>query len=102
LREEVRSGRLDGDAVAAVLEVAGHEVGELAVPRPAGITDREAQVLALIARGLMTKQIARELGISPKTADRHIQHIYGKIGVSTRAGATLFATRHGLTGGVAA
>jgi HD-GYP domain-containing protein (c-di-GMP phosphodiesterase class II) len=102
LREEVRSGRLDGDAVSAVLEVTGHEVGELAVPRPAGITDREAQVLTLIARGLLTKQIAHELGISPKTADRHIQHIYEKIGVSTRAGATLFAIQHGLTGGVAA
>jgi HD-GYP domain-containing protein (c-di-GMP phosphodiesterase class II) len=97
LREEVRMGRLDGDAVSAVLESGGHEAGELAPPRPAGITEREAEVLALVARGLMTKQIAHQLGISPKTADRHIQHIYEKIGVSTRAGATLFAMRHGLT-----
>jgi HD-GYP domain-containing protein (c-di-GMP phosphodiesterase class II) len=101
LREEVRLGRLDAAAASAVLEAAGQSAGPLEVPRPAGMTSREAEVLALIARGLMTKQIARELGISPKTADRHIQHIYEKIGVSTRAGATLFAMRHGLTTAVA-
>lgn len=60
------------------------------------MTEREAEVLSLLAGGLMTKQIGHRLGISPKTADRHIQHIYAKIGVSTRAGATLFAMQHGL------
>ena len=50
----------------------------------------------LLARGLQTKQIARALGISVKTADRHIQNAYGKIGVSTRAAAALFAMQHGL------
>jgi DNA-binding NarL/FixJ family response regulator len=55
-------------------------------------------VLALLASGLMTKQIGQRLGISPKTVDQHIQNVYAKIGVSTRAAATLFATRHGLTG----
>jgi DNA-binding NarL/FixJ family response regulator len=45
---------------------------------------------------MMTKQIAHRLGISPKTADQHIQNIYTKLGVSTRAGATLFAARNGL------
>jgi len=53
-------------------------------------------VLRLLARGLQTKQIAATLGISPKTADRHIQNVYGKIGVSSRAAATLFAMEHGL------
>jgi DNA-binding NarL/FixJ family response regulator len=48
-------------------------------------------------RGLQTKQIARELGISAKTADRHIQNAYRKMGVSTRAGAALFAMQRGLT-----
>jgi HD-GYP domain-containing protein (c-di-GMP phosphodiesterase class II) len=99
LRDEVRAGRLDAAAVAAVLEAAGQEAGALSPPRPAGITDREAQVLALLAGGMMTKQIAERLGISPKTADQHIQHIYAKIGVSTRAGATLFAARHGFAQG---
>jgi HD-GYP domain-containing protein (c-di-GMP phosphodiesterase class II) len=98
LREEVRTGRLDATAVAAVLDAAGQEAGRLSPPRPAGLTDREAEVLALVARGLMTKQIGQQLGISPKTADQHIQNVYAKIGVSTRAAATLFATRHGLAG----
>ena len=67
------------------------------IGRPAGLTARERQVVTLLARGLQTKQIARALGVSTKTADTHIQHAYRKIGVSTRAGAALFAVQHGLT-----
>ena len=52
--------------------------------------------MGLLARGLQTKQIARALGISTKTADRHVQNAYAKIGVSTRAAATVFAMQHGL------
>ena len=66
------------------------------VPRPAGLSERECEVLSLIARGMATKQAARQLGISPKTCDHHIQHLYRKTGLSTRAGATLFALEHGL------
>ena len=66
------------------------------VQRAAGLTEREAQVVGLLARGLQTKQVARALGISVKTADRHVQNAYGKIGASTRAGATLFAMEHGI------
>ncbi len=84
-----------------MLAAAGHEAGPVQAPRPAGLSEREAEVLMLLARGLVTKQIAYELGISVKTADNHIQHIYGKIGVSTRAGATIFAMEHGLVGVVA-
>lgn len=102
LRDEVRAGRLDATAVAAVLDAAGQEAGRLTPPRPAGLTDREAEVLALLASGLMTKQIGQQLAISPKTVDQHIQNVYAKIGVSTRAGATLFATRQGIAGVVPA
>jgi HD-GYP domain-containing protein (c-di-GMP phosphodiesterase class II) len=98
LRDEVRAGRLDATAVGAVLEAAGQEPGRLSPPRPAGLTEREAEVLALLASGLMTKQIGQRLRISPKTVDQHIQNVYAKIGASTRAAATLFATRHGLAG----
>jgi HD-GYP domain-containing protein (c-di-GMP phosphodiesterase class II) len=98
LRDEVHAGRLDATAVGSVLEAAGQEAGRLSPPRPAGLTDREAEVLGLVASGLMTKQIGQRLGISPKTADQHIQNVYAKIGVSTRAAATLFATRQGLAG----
>ena len=54
-------------------------------------------VVGLVAHGLQTKQVARQLGISVKTADRHIQNAYGKVGVSTRAAAALFAMQHGLS-----
>jgi len=67
-----------------------------AASRPAGLSERECEVLGLLASGLATKQVARRLGISPKTCDHHIQRLYGKAGVSTRAGATLFALEHGL------
>jgi HD-GYP domain-containing protein (c-di-GMP phosphodiesterase class II) len=95
LGNEARAGRLDADAVTAVVESAGQRAPRL--ERPAGLTEREAEVVAMLARGLQTKQVARALGISAKTADRHIQNAYRKIGVSTRAAATLFAMEHGLT-----
>jgi DNA-binding CsgD family transcriptional regulator len=80
--------------VAAVLEAAGHQSRR--VERPAGLTDREAQVVCMLARGLQTKQVARRLGISVKTADRHVQNANAKIGFSTRAAAALFAMQYGL------
>jgi DNA-binding CsgD family transcriptional regulator len=61
-----------------------------------GLTAREMEVLRLIAGGRTAKEAARELGISPKTADNHIQNLYAKIGVTTRAGAALFALERGL------
>ena len=94
LTGEVRGGRLDAFAVGAVLEAAGQRTPR--IERPAGLTQRETEVIGLLARGLQTKQIARVLGISVKTADNHIQNVYGKIGVSTRAAAALFAMQHGL------
>jgi len=94
LAEEASSGRLDADAVAAVVEAAGQRAPR--IERPAGLTEREAEVLGMLARGLQTKQVARALGISVKTADHHVEHAYRKIGVSTRAAATLFAMQHGL------
>ena len=94
LLAEVADGRHDGEMVAAVLRAAGQQSPP--VERPAGLTEREAQVIGLVARGLQTKQVARALQISAKTADRHIQNAYRKIGVSTRAAATLYASEHGL------
>jgi HD-GYP domain-containing protein (c-di-GMP phosphodiesterase class II) len=94
LGEQARAGRLDADAVTAVIESAGQRAPR--IERPAGLTEREAEVVGMLARGLQTKQVARALGISVKTADRHIQNAYRKIGVSTRAAATLFAMEHGL------
>ncbi|HEX2031787.1 MAG TPA: HD domain-containing phosphohydrolase [Actinomycetota bacterium] len=97
LSDEARGGRQDPEMAAAVIEAAGQPAPP--VERPAGLTEREAEVVGLVARGLQTKQVARRLGISIKTADRHIQNAYRKIGVSTRAAATLFAMEHGLVAG---
>jgi DNA-binding CsgD family transcriptional regulator len=91
-----RDGRLDADAVRAVLDASGQ-----AAPRrvyPAGLTNREVEVLGLLAHGFQIKQIGWRLGISTKTASRHVQNIYTKIGVSTRAAAAVFAMQHGLAG----
>jgi DNA-binding NarL/FixJ family response regulator len=80
--------------VTAIVEAAGQPAPR--IDRPAGLTEREAEVVAMLARGMQTKQVARALGISVKTADRHIQNAYRKVGVSSRAAATLFAMEHGL------
>jgi DNA-binding CsgD family transcriptional regulator len=63
---------------------------------PAGLTPREIQVLRLIAAGHSTKEIATTLVISVPTVERHITHIYEKIGAGSRAEATAYALRHGL------
>ncbi|OBG29521.1 HD domain-containing phosphohydrolase [Mycobacterium sp. 852002-51057_SCH5723018] len=97
LRSEAARGRLDGDAVEVVLEAAGHPPSRRAA-RPAGLTRREAEVLLHVARGLSNREIASALWISEKTVRNHVEHIYAKIGVSNRIGASLYATRHGLTG----
>ena len=96
LRAEVREGRLDGESVNAVLAVAGHRVRAVRHERVAGLSEREVEVLRLVARGLSNRQIAEQLSISQNTAGNHIRHIYEKIGVSTRAAATLFAMQHSL------
>ncbi len=97
LRRDVRAGRLDPDVVALVLEAAGHRSsGRRPDLRPGGLSDREVEVLALVAAGCSNPDIAERLFISRRTAEHHVQHIYAKIGVSTRAGAALFAVEHDL------
>ncbi|MGE0728506.1 MAG: LuxR C-terminal-related transcriptional regulator [Acidimicrobiia bacterium] len=66
------------------------------VERPGGLSVREVEVLQLLAQGLRTQDIAKRLYISAKTADRHIQNLYLKIGASNRATATRWASEHGL------
>ena len=95
LRAEVKAGRYDADAVEAVLGAAGHRVTRRR-EGPSGLTQREVQVLTLLARGLPNKVIAEQLVISPKTVANHVEHIYAKIGASNRAAASLFAMRQGL------
>jgi HD-GYP domain-containing protein (c-di-GMP phosphodiesterase class II) len=89
-----RAGLLCPDAVNAVLHAAGHAVR--AAGRPSGLTDREVEVLRLISRGLTNKEIASALDISAKTAGHHVQHVLEKLGVTTRAAATMIAMKTGL------
>ena len=95
LREQARTGSLDPDAVSAVLAEAGH-LPLRRSDRPAGLSPREMEVLQHLCRGEANRAIAGALFVSPKTVDTHVQHIYEKLGVSTRAAAAMFAMRHGL------
>lgn len=97
LRKEAKRGRLDGDVVEAVLGAAGHKV-RAQPQRPAGLSDREIDVLRLVARGLTNKEIAAALDISVKTTGHHLEHIFGKVGVTTRSAAALFAMQNDLLG----
>jgi DNA-binding CsgD family transcriptional regulator len=63
---------------------------------PAGLSAREVEVLRLVANGMTSAQVARELFISPNTVNRHLSSIYGKLGVSSRAAAARFASEHRL------
>ena len=93
----MRAGRLDGDAASAVLEAAG-----AARPRrrdnlrPGGLSEREVEVARLVAAGCSNPEIAERLVISRRTAEHHVQHIYAKVGVASRAGLALFAHEHHL------
>ena len=95
LRRDAHAGRFDEETVDAVLVAAGHPARKRR-SGPAGLTPREIEVLVLVARGASNRQVADELGITPKTAGTHIERIYTKIGASNRATATLFAVEHGL------
>ena len=97
IRTQVRRRELDGDVADALLTAAGQ--AERPEPRtglPGGLSDREVEVLRLMVRGLSNRRMAEILFISPKTVGHHVEHIYDKLGVSTRVGATLFAVQHGL------
>jgi HD-GYP domain-containing protein (c-di-GMP phosphodiesterase class II) len=98
LRRLAAEGVIEPRATRAVLVAAGHGEGDAPAAKrgqhPGGLSRREVDVLHLAARGLTTKEIADRLYISTKTADHHIQHIYNKIGVSTRAAAALWAIQN--------
>jgi DNA-binding NarL/FixJ family response regulator len=96
LGASVRAGALEKRVVDAVLEVAGAAPLRVQQGYPAGLSDREVEVLRLIAQGRTNKEVAETLVITEKTAGHHVEHIYAKAGVSTRAGAALFAMRHDL------
>lgn len=96
LLREAREERLDQQAVDAVLEAAGHRVERRRRELPAGLTPRELEVLVALSLGQSNQGIADGLGISPKTVGHHVDHLYKKVGVNSRAAATLWAFEHEL------
>ena len=96
MRGGAEEGRLDPEAVDAVLAAAGHRVRQRPRELPAGLTERELEVLLVLVRGESNQEIAEDLGISAKTVGHHVQHVYQKAGVRSRAAATLWAFEHDL------
>jgi HD-GYP domain-containing protein (c-di-GMP phosphodiesterase class II) len=98
LRAMVAAGGLDATAVDAVLAAAGHRAPPLVKDRalPRGLTEREVEVIRLVAVGRTNPEIGRLLGISPRTAQKHVMNVYEKLGLESRAGLALFAMEHGL------
>lgn len=96
LSEEVGRGRLDRDAVRAVLAAGGMRPPSLKRDYPDGLSDREVEVLSLVARGLSNRAIAERLHISPRTVQTHVMHIFDKTGIHGRAAAALYAVDSGL------
>lgn len=94
--EDEAGGHLDAGAVGCVLAAAGARSAPPRSAWPAGLTDREVEVLRLIARGTSNRAVAERLFISAKTVGRHIENLYRKIGVSSRAAAAVFAMEHRL------
>jgi HD-GYP domain-containing protein (c-di-GMP phosphodiesterase class II) len=95
LQKEADNERLDPRAVHSVLAAAGRQPSKRR-PLPRGLSQRELEVLRLVAQGLSNAEVAGRLHISRRTAEHHVQHIYTKIGVSTRPGAAMFAVEQEL------
>lgn len=93
LRADVHAGRLDGDAVEAVLATA--ERRPLRLTGGGRLSEREVEVLGLVAAGLSTRDVAARLSITEKTVRHHLEHVYDKLGVSTRAAAVVAAIGEG-------
>jgi HD-GYP domain-containing protein (c-di-GMP phosphodiesterase class II) len=96
LLREVKEGRLDGEVVDAVLAAAGHRTRPRPRELPAGLTERELEVLRVLVRGKSNQEIAAALQISAKTVGHHVQHVYEKAGVRSRAAATVWAFENDL------
>jgi two-component system response regulator DevR len=76
---------------------ASTDVLQARAPSPDLLSQREREVIALLARGYTNRQIAEELVISGRTADGHVAHIFAKLGLPTRAQAAVWAVEHHLT-----
>jgi pimeloyl-ACP methyl ester carboxylesterase len=85
-----------GDMEEAAAALDGYLGDSSVVELPAGLTRREAEILSLLAVGKSNAEMSVQLFLSLRTIERHITHVYRKIGVRNRAEATAFACAHGL------
>jgi len=97
-RESFAAARAQFDAIGARLGASDIDDASKRPARPGGLTEREAEVLGLVAKGWSNKDIAAELSLSAKTVSRHLSNIFTKIDVSTRSAATAYAFQHDLAG----
>jgi response regulator RpfG family c-di-GMP phosphodiesterase/DNA-binding CsgD family transcriptional regulator len=95
LRGLGESGALDAKAVQAVLDARGVPRGRKST-WPGGLSDREVDVARLVAVGRTNKDIGALLGMSARTAQKHVMNVYDKLGLESRAGLALYALEHGL------
>ncbi len=96
LSAEAKAGHFDRKAVDAVLTAAGQKGAHTRRSASIALSEREIEVLRMVSREQTNPAIALALGLSPKTVERHVTHIYDKLGVMTRAGAAIYALENGL------
>jgi HD-GYP domain-containing protein (c-di-GMP phosphodiesterase class II) len=100
LQDDAGGGGLWPEAVSALQQELGAagppQARRKSAAQPAGLTEREVEILRMLARGMSRRQIADELVISQHTVRHHLEHIYAKVGVGTRVAAALFAVEHDL------
>jgi len=98
LSAKAKAGLFDRNGVDAVLTAAGQKGTRTRRAASIALSEREIEVLRLVSRERTNAAIAEALGISPKTVERHVTHIYDKLGVATRAGAAIYALENGILG----
>jgi DNA-binding NarL/FixJ family response regulator len=99
LRGDLGEAETHGDAAAALfakLRVSPPPSSQPRTPLPAGLTQREAEVLRLVAGGASNREVAEQLWISQATVRRHLANIFRKLGVGSRTAASAWAHEHGL------
>jgi DNA-binding NarL/FixJ family response regulator len=96
MRADADERRLDPEPATRAVAPAGPRVRQPPRGLPAGLTERELEVLLVLVRGRSNREIAEDLGISAKTVGHHVQHVYEKTGVRSRVAATLWAFAHDL------
>lgn len=96
LSAQTKAGLFDRRTADAVLTAVGQRGAHARRAASISLSEREIEVLRLVAREGTNAAIATALGLSPKTVERHVTHIYDKLGVTSRAGAAIYALETGL------